>query len=135
MILIGAGTGLSVQKGSKMTKYYKAVIIYYTEQLEKNSDGEYEGCNPDTFQDHGVTHTFTGTLEYVETQVHHQLSKLKSWEYDEVNNSLTWSCEGEHDYRTPLSERIPFIDTYTLYLTEVVETEQDPRQLQKVGGK
>jgi len=113
--------------------YFKAEITLLTENLwlDKKS-GQYEGCDPDTYQDLGVVYTFTGTLEKIKDQICKTITKLESWEFNEVNTTLIWSCEGEHDYRTPTSERVPFLENYTLYLTEVKETKQDPRRLQNL---
>lgn len=114
----------------KTNKYYEASIYLTTEELWLNpKTGAYEGCDPDTFQDCGVVYTFTGTLEKIKKEIYRTLVKLESWEYDAENNTLVWSCEGEHDYRTPIEDRVPFIETYTLYLSELTEVSQDPRTL------
>lgn len=118
-----------------MRQFYKATILLSTENLYLDpKTGNYEGCDPDTFTDHGVVHSFKGTLDEVRDQVYRQVAKIDSWElYQDdtgVGSRLEWSCEGEHDYRTPLEERIPFIENYSLYLELCTEQEVNPSLLQ-----
>jgi hypothetical protein len=102
--------------------YFKAVLNYSTENLWLNpKTGDYEGCDPDTYQDHGTIETITkSTLEELKSELKRKYG-FRDAEYDEVNNSIIMSFEGEHDYRTPLKERVPFIETYEVYITKVIE--------------
>lgn len=122
---------MAQNKGYKM--YYKAKITLSTENLWLNKKtGQYEGCDPDTFQDNGIILEYKGTLEEIKNKLKREIAKIESWEYDEINNCLNWSCEGEYDYRMPKEDRIPFIENYSLYLVKVEETEMNPELLKKV---
>jgi len=84
-----------------------------------------------SFNDCGIVSTFTGSLDEIKMRVKREVAELESWEFDEENMCLTWSCEGEHDHRIPKEDRIPFIETYHLYLTEVITKQLNPTVLQK----
>lgn len=106
--------------------YFKAVVLMSTENLWLNHEtGDYEGTDPDTFQDNGIIRTFTSdSIENIKDQLTREF--FKNWELyiedDGSNACLQMSQEGEHDYRTPKEDRIPFIENYTVYITHVVET-------------
>lgn len=101
--------------------YYKATIVRHTEELEYCPKEEaYIGCNPDTFQDHGVIDEMEApTKEELKKKLESQYGEL---EYD-IDNRYQFSCDLEYHYSVPKEEQVPAIDTYEFYITEVTETD------------
>lgn len=103
--------------------YYKAEISITTENLWLNPETqEYEGCDPDTFQDHGVVNTIIkSSIEELKKEIEKQFFKIKE-QGQLFDGCLEFSYDGEHDYRTPKSEQVPFIETARIYICQVGET-------------
>lgn len=103
--------------------YFKADLILSTENLWLNPQGEYEGCDPGTYQDHGVIESYTApTLQELKLKIERRLNNLTRFEVvDDGENQahLEYQCDGEHDYRTPKEDRIPFIETWSIYITRI----------------
>lgn len=104
--------------------YYKAVVTLSTEQLYwDEAEQAYIGCDPDTYQDHGIVDTITApTIERLKEDLHRRYD-LRDAEVFE--GRLEMQFAGEHDYRIPVKERIPFIESFSVHITQVVETEVD----------
>lgn len=109
--------------------YFKASICINTEELELNSDGVYESCNPNTYQDHGVIRTFTAPtlleLKTILSKEFFNLDKPIGANVQIFENRIEIRYSGEHDYRTPKSERIPFIETASVYIEKITSEEVD----------
>lgn len=105
--------------------YFKAEISISTERMELNSDGVYEGHDPDTFQDHGIVETLTATtLDELKRKIEKRYVSIKG------NGCLFDGClelqyEGEYHYNTPPEERVPFTETARIIISEVSETVLD----------
>lgn len=101
--------------------YYKAEISVATEKLWINpKSGDYEGCDPETYQDHGTIQVITKpSLDAIKEELHRQYGLKNAELYDGL---ITVSYDGEHDYRIPFEERVPFIETMTIAITKVEET-------------
>lgn len=110
--------------------YFKAYIHMTTEQLWKDpKTGEYEGCDPDTFQDHGQVGTLQApTLEELKTKIEKQyfnLEKPIGADVQIFDGRIEIQYQGEHDYRTPKDEQVPFIETVSIIISSVDETYLD----------
>lgn len=110
--------------------YYKASICLSTENLWLNPEtNAYEGCDPDTYTDHGQIKELTApTLNGLRTRIEKEYFKLLRPIGACVHifeNRIEIQCEGEHDYRVPKEDQIPFIETTSIYITQVKETEVD----------
>lgn len=106
--------------------YFKAVLLLSTEQLWLNPKTKtYGGFDPDTYQDCGVIETMTATsLKDLKAKLESRLSRLDLFEVvtdSDTETHLEWQCDGEHDYRSDPKERIPFIETWSVYITRVNE--------------
>lgn len=103
--------------------YYKAYISISTEQMDN------EGCIPETYQDHGVVATIQKpTLEELISEISKQYFNLErpiGADVQIFDGSLEIQYEGEHDYRTPKAEQIPFIETARITISKVDETYLD----------
>lgn len=110
--------------------YYKASITVSTENLWLNpKTNEYEGCDPDTFQDCGVVREITAsTLVELKQKIEREyfnLEKPVGADVQIFDGRIEIQYEGEHDYRTPKAERIPFIETTSIYISKVNEESID----------
>lgn len=110
--------------------YFKAYISVATENLWKNpKTNEYEGCDPDTYQDHGIIRELTApTLAELKTKIEHEyfnLEKPIGADVQIFDGRIEIQYQGEHDYRTPKAEQIPFIETTSIYISRVTETHID----------
>lgn len=106
--------------------YFKAVVALSTENLEKNPEtGKYEGCDPDSYQDHGVVLTLQDpTLEGLKEKIaqhYFDLEKPVGADVQIFDGALEIQYQGEHDYRTPKDEQIPFIETARIVFLKVEE--------------
>lgn len=105
--------------------YFKADLLLSTEQLWLNPQGEYEGVDPDTYQDCGVIETITAeTLVDLKAKIQKRLTNLDKFELVDDEDDMAhfeWQCDGEHDYRTPSKDQIPFIESWSLYIYRVNE--------------
>lgn len=115
-------------------KYYRAEIHSATEQMDwDSSEGAYIGYDPGTREDHGIVQTIEkDTLEALKQELHRQYD-LKNAEVFE--GQIEVQFEGEHDYRIPKDEQIPFAEIITIYILEVERTYIDATELLKVGVK
>ena len=110
--------------------YYKASICLSTKALWLNPEtNTYEGCDPETYQNHGqIREIAAPTLNELRTKIEREyfkLSKPIGADVQIFDNIIEIQYEGEHDYRTPKKDRIPFIETTSIYITRVIETEVD----------
>lgn len=110
--------------------YYKAYIQISTVQYLKNTEtGEFEGCDPDSYQDHGVVQTIQApSLEELKQKISREFFNLEKPVGADVqifDGSIEIQYEGEHDYRTPKSEQVPFIETARIVISKVEETYLD----------
>lgn len=106
--------------------YFEAVVALSTENLWKNPEtGEYEGCDPDSYQDHGVVLTLQDpTLEGLKKKIeqhYFDLEKPVGADVQIFDGALEIQYQGEHDYRTPKDEQIPFIETARIVILKVEE--------------
>jgi hypothetical protein len=116
---------------------YQANVCLTTEQLDwVESEQAYIGCNPDTFQDHGIVQTIKNeTLEGLFKELQRQFT-IKNWEVFE--DRLEYQCDGEHHYNTPKADQIPFIETYSISISKVTHeflTEEELQKLLKGAAK
>lgn len=113
--------------------YYKAELFLSTESMYWDAaEKAYIGYNPETRRDHGIVDTITAsTLEELASKLHHKYS-LKNAEVFE--GLIEMQFDGEHDYRTPKEDRIPFCELYTVIISKVVETQIDASEVLKVKG-
>lgn len=104
--------------------YFKAYVSLSTENLD--TDGS---CLPDTYQDHGVVRDFTApTLEELKKKIEKEyfnLEKPIGADVQIFDGRIDIQYIGEHDYRTPKSEQIPFIETTSIYISKIEETYLD----------
>lgn len=110
--------------------YFKAYISVATENLWKNPEtNEYEGCDPDTYQDHGIIRELTApTLAELKTKIEHEsfnLEKPIGADVQIFDGRIEIQYQGEHDYRTPKDEQIPFIETMSIAISKIDETYLD----------
>lgn len=110
--------------------YFKAYIAISTENLWKNpKTNEYEGCDPDSFQDHGIIREIqASTLEELKNKVEKEFFNLEKPIGADVqifDGAIEIQYQGEHDYRTPKAEQIPFIETARIVISKVDETYLD----------
>lgn len=113
-----------------VTVYFKAYIAISTENLWKNPEtNEYEGCDPDSYQDHGIVQTFQAvTLEELKNKIQKEFFNLEKPVGADVqifDGAIEIQYQGEHDYRTPKAERIPFIETARIVISKIDETYLD----------
>lgn len=110
-----------------MRTYFKALIHLTTEELFwDQAEKAYVGMDPDTFQDQGIIHTLEAeTIEDLIEKLYRHYGSL--WELEE--GRLTYQCDGEHDYRTPKEERIPFIETFEAFIVKVQEEDASEDEL------
>lgn len=103
-------------------KSYKLDILLATEQMEYCAkERAYIGYDPDTHQDFGVVDSKTfnskeDALSYIKQTYNFNNPIIENGCIEDV-----W--DGEHDYREPLENRIPFCEKFTFILSEV-ETKQ-----------
>lgn len=107
--------------------YFKAELYLATESMEFDSKEQaYIGYDPDTYQEQGLIEKITApTLIELKKKIENRLSFIKNMELVEEDDNTAhfeYQCEGEHDYRTPKEERIPFQELWSLYVSEVEET-------------
>lgn len=104
--------------------YYKATVSITTEQIDP--DG---GCNPDSFQDHGIVQTFEKpTLEALKAEIekhYFSLSNPIGADVQIFDGAIEIQYGGEHHYSTPKAEQIPFIETARIVISRVEETYLD----------
>lgn len=110
--------------------YFKAYVALSTENLWLNPEtNEYEGCDPDTFQDHGIVFTFQdSTLEGLKKQIEKHffnLDKPIGADVQIFDGAIEIQYQGEHDYRTPKAEQIPFIETARIVISKIDEAYLD----------
>lgn len=103
--------------------FFKAEIYMSIEELELNSEGVYEGCNPDSHQDFGIIRELNApTLAELKAKIEREyfdFAKPIGADVQIFDGRIEISYEGEHDYRTPKEEQIPFIATVSIYITKV----------------
>lgn len=104
--------------------YYKASISVSTEQLD--SEGS---CNPDTYQDHGQVRELTAaSLKELKQKIEREYFNLENPIGADVqifDGRIEIQYAGEHDYRTPKAEQVPFIETTSIVISKVDETYLD----------
>jgi len=110
--------------------YFKAYLSLTTEQLWLNPEtNAYEGCDPDTFQDHGTIRELTApTLQALKNKIEKEyfdLEKPIGADVQIFDGAIEIQYQGEHDYRTPKAEQIPFIETVRITISQVEETYLD----------
>jgi len=110
--------------------YFKAYISVSTEQLEINIEtNQYEGCNPDTYQDHGIIRELTApTLVELKAKIESEyfnLEKPVGADVQIFDGRIEIQYQGEHDYRTPKNEQTPFIEITSIIISKVDETYLD----------
>ena len=111
--------------------YFKAYISITTEQYELNPEtGAYDGgIDPDSFTDHGVVDEFTdATLEGLVAKIENSyfsLTKPIGADVQIFDGAIEIQYSGEHDYRTPKAEQIPFVETARVTISKVDETYLD----------
>lgn len=108
--------------------YYKASVSMATENLWLNEKtNEYEGCDPDSFQFHGEIQSFKAStlpeLKSIIEKNYFNLEKPVGADVQIYDNRIEISYQGEHDYRTPKKEQIPFIETISIVISKVIETQ------------
>lgn len=109
---------------------YRAIISLATESMDwSEEDSAWIGYNPDTWTEHGVVETIEAkTLGELHEKLHRKYS-LKDAEAFE--GRLEMQFDGEHDYRTPVEERVPFREVYTITLEQVESKDLDAEVLLK----
>lgn len=110
--------------------YFKAYIAISTENLWKNPEtNEYEGCDPDSYQDHGIIREIqASTLEELKNNIQKEFFNLEKPIGADVqifDGAIEIQYQGEHDYRTPKAEQIPFIETARIVISKIDETYLD----------
>lgn len=110
--------------------YFKAYISVSTEQLWKNpKTNKYEGCDPDSYQDLGIIRELTATtLEDLKNKIQKEyfdLEKPVGADVQIFDGRIEIQYQGEHDYRTPKAEQIPFIETTSIVISKIDETYLD----------
>jgi hypothetical protein len=102
-------------------KTYKAYIRRYIENLWLNPEtGDYEGVDPDTYQDCGSLEPLTApSKEELKEKIENLLGPI---EYDHENRYMV-SFDLEYHCSTPKEEQIPALDNYEIYIFEVTETD------------
>lgn len=110
--------------------YYEAYIFISTVLLWLNPDtGDYEGCDPDSYQDHGTIDTIRApSLAELKAAIERRYFSLDNPIGADVQifeNRIEIQYQGEHDYRTPKAERIPFIETATITIAKITTEEVD----------
>lgn len=106
--------------------YFKASISISTENFWLNPEtGDYEGCDPDTYQEHGIIRELTApTLKELKVKIEREyfsLDKPIGADVQIFDGRIEIQYEGEHDYRMPREDRIPFIETVSVYISKVEE--------------
>ncbi len=106
--------------------YFKAYISVSTEQLWENpKTNEYEGCDPDSYQDLGIVRELTATtLEDLKNKIQKEyfdLEKPVGADVQIFDGRIEIQYQGEHDYRTPKAEQIPFIETTSIVISKIDE--------------
>lgn len=112
--------------------YYKAEIFLSTETLL--DDGSYD---PNSYQDCGIIDTIKApTLEKVFEKLKRQydLSKFEIVEFDDEECFLEGNFQGEHDYRTPKSEQVPFMENFQIRIFRCTDNPITKKQLRKLMG-
>ncbi len=109
---------------------YKAEISISTEQYETDPKrkGKYlTSVDPMSYQYHGVVETIVkAELADLKKELNRRYTLDKAEVYE---NRIELVYEGEPDYREPKHDRIPFIETMSIALSRVEETELDARVL------
>lgn len=117
-------------------KYYKAEISLATEFYELNAKGEYDGINPDSYQDQGVIMTLQdGYLTELKKKIaahYFCLEKPAGADVQVFEGRIEIQYDGEYDYRTPLEDQVPFIETASIYISEVEENTLEDEELEKL---
>ena len=107
--------------------YYMAYISKSIENLWKNPEtGEYEGCDPDTYQDFGIVETIQAVdLANLKGKIEERYFNLENPIGADVqifDGRIEIQYQGEHDYRTPKKDQIPFIETVSIVISKIDET-------------
>lgn len=110
--------------------YFKASISISTVNLWFNPEtGAYEGCDPDTYQYYGIARELTApTLKELKVKIEREyfsLDKPIGADVQIFDGRIEIQYEGEYDYRTPKEDRIPFIETASVYISKVEEISID----------
>ncbi len=110
--------------------YFKAYVSISTESLWMNPETKaYEGCDPDTYQDLGVVREIKdSTLEGLKAKISKEFFNLENPIGADVqifDGAIEIQYQGEHDYRTPEADQIPFIETARITISKVEETYLD----------
>lgn len=105
--------------------WYKATIEMAREQLWLNKDGEYEGVDPDSYETLGVVgeikrRSIKELKEEIEKR-YFNLDKPIGADVQIFDGTIIIQYEGEHDYRTPKKDKIPFIETVRIVISKVDE--------------
>ena len=102
-------------------KYYKAEILLSCEGFINNNPDE--GCDPDTYNDHGIIETITAsTLDTLKDKINKRYD-LKLFE--KFENRLEYSCEEMGN------DRLPYLANYLICLSEGQWTELSIDNLSK----
>lgn len=98
---------------------FKADVFLATESMEwDEKEQAYIGYDPDTYQDYGIVNTYQAdTLENLKAKIKKDLTLLD--DAIRFEGRLQIQVEGEHDYRTPKEERVPFQEIYTIIFSKV----------------
>ena len=105
--------------------WYKATIEIAREQLWLNKDGEYEGVDPDSYESLGIIdeikrRSVKELKEEIEKK-YFNLDKPIGADVQIFEGTIIIQYEGEHDYRTPKKDQIPFIETARIVISKIDE--------------
>ena len=103
---------------------FKVTITLATETMEfDQKEQAFIGYDPDSYQDCGVVETLTaGTIEELKTILNKKYGLKNA---DTFDNRIELQFDGEYHYNTPMKDRIPFHEIFTIYLEKVESTELD----------
>lgn len=100
---------------------FKATITKSIELLEYNkTTKKYEGVDPDSHIDCDCFDIEAFNLDDLKNKITNHFGNKLDW--FEEGDCYIVSCDLEYHHSVPKKERIPGIETYYIYITEVIST-------------
>ena len=98
---------------------FRATICKSIELFEYNKlTNKYEGVDPDSYQECGFFSIEKPNLNDLKKEITNQLGDAMQW-YDEGECYII-SCDLEYEHYIPKKERIPGIETYSIFISEII---------------
>ena len=121
-----------------MNTIYRAHILISTESMDYDTtEKAYIGYDPDSYQIVDQRTIEAKTLEELKTKLNEQYYMNNALEEPQVfDGRIEFEFEGEHDYRTPKEEQIPFREIYSVVVEQLQVTQvKDDKTLESLFKK